>query len=55
MSDKELKNDKAKEEKISVFKAEYDELKAKADEREAFYDKYLRAHAEFENAKKRME
>lgn len=40
---------------LSIPKQEFDALKAKADERDAFNDKYLRAHAEFENIKKRME
>ena len=40
---------------VSIPKAEYDALKAKADERDAFYDKYVRAHAEFENVRKRLE
>lgn len=34
---------------------EYKALKAKADERDAFNDKYVRAHAEFENIRKRLE
>jgi len=71
MSDKEHKNNKAnnkageptppapesvaKEETVVLAKAEYDALKAKADERDGFYDKYIRAHAEFENVKKRIE
>lgn len=61
MSNKE-KNNKANpedkkllEENVSLSKKEYDELKAKADERDAYCDKYMRAHAEFENAKRRME
>ncbi len=40
---------------VTLSKPEYDALKAKADERDAFADKYLRAFAEFENAKKRLE
>ena len=60
MSNKEAKNDKPKEqnlleENVSLPKKEYEALKAKADEREEYYDKYVRAHAEFENARKRME
>ena len=35
--------------------AEYEALKANHDERDSYYDKYVRAHAEFENAKRRME
>ena len=30
-------------------------MKAKAEERDAYCDKYMRAHAEFENARRRME
>ena len=62
MSHKEEKNNKEKhdeqkliDECVSLPKKEYDELKAKADERDAYSDKYIRAHAEFENARRRME
>ena len=44
-----------KNEKVTLAKEEYDALKAKADERDAFNDKYVRAHAEFENVRKRLE
>lgn len=44
-----------KNEKITLAKEEYEALKAKADERDAFNDKYVRAHAEFENVRKRLE
>lgn len=40
---------------VTVPKADYDALVAKAAERDAFSDKYMRAHAEFENARKRIE
>ena len=40
---------------ISVSKQEYEALKARAEERDAFNDKYVRAHAEFENVRKRLE
>ena len=53
MTDK--KNKAGNEESISLPRDEYDELKARADERDTFCDKYMRAHAEFENVKKRME
>ena len=49
------KNNKTNGETVTIQKAEYDALKSKAAERDTYYDKYLRAHAEFENAKKRME
>ena len=57
MTEKKENNNKTgtKEENITIPKQEYDALKLKADERDGFYDKYVRAHAEFENAKKRME
>ena len=43
------------EEMVTIPKKEYEALKAKHDERDSYYDKYIRAHAEFENAKKRIE
>jgi molecular chaperone GrpE len=43
------------EEKITVLKKEYDDLLAKSKEIEALHDKYLRAHAEFDNARRRLE
>jgi len=43
------------EEMVTIPKKEYEALKSKHDERDLYYDKYVRAHAEFENAKKRME
>ncbi len=62
MNNKEAKNNKANheerkliEENIPLSMKEYEELKAKADERDAYCDKYMRAHAEFENARRRME
>lgn len=45
----------SKEEKITIPRSEYDSLKIKSEERDSFYDKYVRAHAEFENARKRLE
>ena len=54
MQEKNIKNNKTNDD-ITIPKKEYEELKAKAGERDAYCDKYLRAHAEFENAKKRME
>ncbi len=61
-NNKEAKNNKVNseeqkliEESVSLSRKEYDELKAKADERNAYCDKYMRAHAEFENARRRME
>ena len=46
---------KAEETNITIPKQEYEALRAKADERDAFNDKYVRAHAEFENVRKRLE
>lgn len=40
---------------ITVPASEYEAMKAKAAERDAYYDKYLRSQAEFENARKRLE
>ena len=40
---------------VSLSKSEYEALKLKADERDGYLDKFVRAHAEFENAKRRME
>lgn len=40
---------------VTVPKAEYDALLKKAGERDSFHDNYVRAHAEFENLKKRLE
>jgi len=45
----------AKDEAIRISAKELEELRAKSAERDSYYDKYLRAHSEFENAKKRME
>ena len=42
-------------ETITILKTEYEALKAKFDIKDDFQDKYLRAHAEFENARKRIE
>jgi molecular chaperone GrpE len=46
-----LKND----ETVSIPRREYESLKARSEERDAACDKYMRAAAEFENARKRME
>lgn len=40
---------------VTISKEEYEALKAKSEERDAFNDKYVRAHAEFENVRKRIE
>ena len=43
------------DEMVTIPKREYEALKAKHDEHDSYYDKYVRAHAEFENAKRRIE
>ena len=48
-------DEKRPDDSVTVSKAEYEAIKSKAEERDANYDKYVRAHAEFENAKRRME
>ncbi len=64
MEEKNTKNHKAanknnkpvdSEAKVTISKEEYDALKSKSAERDSFYDKYVRAHAEFENVRKRLE
>jgi len=62
MSNSNGKNNKAEdaahkieEGVVSMSKPEYDAIKAKADERDLYYDKFLRIQAEFDNAKKRFE
>ena len=42
-------------ETITILKSEYEALMAKFNEKDDFQDKYVRAHAEFENARKRIE
>ncbi|MDP3804150.1 MAG: nucleotide exchange factor GrpE [Candidatus Omnitrophota bacterium] len=49
------KDNKDNGENVTISKKEYEELKSKSGDRDAYCDKYLRAHAEFENAKKRIE
>ena len=49
------KNNKTADENIEMTKVDYGALKTKADERDMYYDKYLRLQAEFDNAKKRFE
>ena len=56
MNNSNSKNDsKTQDDAITVPKAEYNAIKAKADERDIYYDKFLRLQAEFDNAKKRFE
>lgn len=44
-----------KEEMVNIPKKEYDAIKSKSEERDGYYDKYLREHAEAENIRKRLE
>lgn len=63
MAEKNNKNNKPpghqatrpQDETVTMSKAECDALKQKASERDEYCDKYMRAHADFENARKRME
>jgi len=55
LNNKNNKNNKVQSDIGTVPKSEYDAIKAKADERDLYYDKYLRLQAEFDNAKKRFE
>ncbi len=43
------------EDQVTISKQEYDALKVRGEERDAFSDKYFRAQAEFENIRKRLE
>ena len=55
-AEKDKKNDsKMNDDKMVISKAEYEKLLASAAEKNDLQDKFLRAHAEFENAKKRIE
>ncbi|MFQ5951909.1 MAG: nucleotide exchange factor GrpE [Candidatus Omnitrophota bacterium] len=40
---------------IAVPKKDYEELKKKAEERDEYYNKWLKVHAEYDNTRKRME
>ncbi len=44
-----------KEAKIALSKKEHEALALKAKERDEYYDKWLRVHADFENTRKRLE
>ncbi|MFH0763977.1 MAG: nucleotide exchange factor GrpE [Candidatus Omnitrophota bacterium] len=55
MAEKENKNNKTDDGNVAIPKEEYEKLKACAGEAADLQDKFLRAHAEFENAKKRLE
>lgn len=55
MSNNKAGNNKPQDDVFTLPKAEYESLKAAADERNTYYDKYLRLQAEFDNAKKRFE
>lgn len=55
--DKDAKNAHPvpQDEMVTITKKEYEELKARSREHDNVHDKYVRAHAEFENVKKRLE
>jgi len=55
MKDKNAKDDHRDEESVAVPKQELEDLKKKAAERDTYYNDYLRAHADLENMRKRME
>jgi len=55
MPEKNNKANKTNEETVTISKQEYEALKANCAEAAGYQDKLLRAHAEFENARKRME
>jgi len=40
---------------VTVSQSEYVELLGKAKERDLYYDKYVRSHADFDNARKRLD
>ena len=46
---------KEEKKKIELTQKEYEDLMVKADERDEFYNKWLKVHAEYENTRKRME
>ena len=46
---------KEEKKKVELTQEEYDDLVVKADERDEFYNKWLKVHAEYENTRKRME
>jgi molecular chaperone GrpE len=52
MKHKKHEKDKAGPE---ITQEELDELKAKAAERDEYYDRYLKVHAEYENTRRRLE
>jgi len=48
------KKKEAKNDIVTISKSEYELLKEQSKEKNHLYDKYLRLHAEFENARKRF-
>ncbi len=52
---KDKREEMQKNDTVSISKSEYESLKKAAEEKETAYDKYLRATAESENTKKRLE
>ena len=52
---KRAKKPEQKPVKMEINKKELEELKKKADERDEYYDKWMKVHAEYENTRKRIE
>jgi len=46
---------KARSRKVHVPQEEYEDLKKRAGERDEYYDKWMKVHAEYENTRKRLE
>ncbi|MBN1526128.1 MAG: nucleotide exchange factor GrpE [Candidatus Omnitrophica bacterium] len=55
MKDKNANNGNRNEESVAIPRQELEELRKKAEERDKYYNDYLRAHADSENMRKRME
>ena len=55
MSEEKQQKKKETEENVTIPREEYETLKKQSDEKASLQDKYLRIHADFENALKRLE
>jgi len=55
MSEEKQQKKKESEENVTIPREEYETLKKQSDEKASLQDKYLRIHADFENALKRLE
>ena len=49
------KRSEKQEDRVELSAADHEDLKKKAEERDEYYNKYLKVHAEYENTRKRME